>query len=89
MLTTEHDLRANRQLAEAMSLRYERNMTLANLSRMQKVVARGLRTGMSTRDLCADIGISEQTFKAHITVINKKLGTFDRVQIVLTLQGVL
>jgi DNA-binding NarL/FixJ family response regulator len=89
MLTTEHHLAACRKHAENALAIAERTMELAGLSKMQRVVARGLLKGMSNKELAADIGIDDQTVKNHITGINKRLGTFDRTQIVLTLQGVL
>ena len=89
MLTTEHDLRANRQLDEAIMVRFEKNMTIAGLSPMEKVIARGIRKGQTPKELAYDIGLREQTVKNHITHINQKLGTHDRLQIVQRLQGVL
>jgi DNA-binding NarL/FixJ family response regulator len=54
---------------------------------MQRVLARGILKGQANKEIAADVGISEQTVKTHITAINKRLGTFDRTQIVLKLQG--
>lgn len=89
MLTTEHHLAVCRQHSARCMEIAERTMEHAGLTRMQRVVARGLLKGMNTKEIADDIGIHYQSASKHLEAIYQRLGVNDRSRAILALLGML
>jgi DNA-binding NarL/FixJ family response regulator len=61
----------------------EQEMLLASLTPQQSKVLSYLHQGLLNKQIAYELNISEATVKAHITVIFRKLGVYNRTQAVL------
>ncbi len=61
----------------------EQAMLLASLTPQQSKVLSYLHQGLLNKQIAYELNISEATVKAHITVIFRKLGVYNRTQAVL------
>lgn len=61
----------------------EQNARLASLTPSQLRILAGLREGRLNKQIAHDLGVSEATIKAHLTVVFRKLGVQNRTQAVL------
>jgi DNA-binding NarL/FixJ family response regulator len=61
--------------------------TVANLTPTQLKVLMGLLEGRLNKQIAYDLGISEATVKAHMTVVFRKLNVRNRTQAVLSARG--
>lgn len=57
------------------------------LSEREQEVALGVAGGASNKELAERLGITERTVKAHLTAIFEKLGSRDRLQLSLLING--
>ena len=57
----------------------------ASLTPREQQIAEAIATGRSNRDIAAQLGITEQTVKNHLTNIFGKVGVGSRLQLALAL----
>jgi DNA-binding NarL/FixJ family response regulator len=62
---------------------------LADLSGAQLRVLMALADGRLNKQIAGDLGVTEATIKAHMTVIFRKLGVSNRTQAILAMQPLL
>lgn len=58
----------------------ESNALIAQLSRRELQVLRGLTKGMSNKEIARDIGLQEPTVKLHVKTLYRKVGAANRTQ---------
>lgn len=87
MIATNDRATAHNERATAMRLLAQRRMQIFGLSQADRRVAEYLLDGAMNKEIAVLLGCSIFTVKSRITAINRKLGTGDRLQIVLRLLG--
>lgn len=60
---------------------------LLPLTRMQRKILDGVRSGQLNKQIAFDLGIAETTVKAHMTAIMRKLNVHNRTQVALMAQA--
>jgi len=58
-----------------------------SLTPREEQIAQAIAAGRSNRDIAAQLGITEQTVKNHLTNIFGKVGVENRLQLALALVG--